>query len=64
MCYNLSFNTHYVELTTVEHNGVYLLESRVSDPYIDFVPPWGTADVEAEKLWRLSETMVGQDFTY
>ncbi|KAF9769914.1 hypothetical protein IL306_012594 [Fusarium sp. DS 682] len=45
-------------------NGAYLLEARVSDPYVDTVKSWARDPVEAEKLWRLSEELVGQKFGY
>ncbi|KAH7305802.1 hypothetical protein B0I35DRAFT_454097 [Stachybotrys elegans] len=47
-----------------DHNGAYLLQSRLSDPFKDMVQPWATSPVEAEKLWRLSEEMVGEKFQY
>ncbi|KAK4183430.1 short-chain dehydrogenase [Podospora australis] len=46
------------------HNGGYLLNCHVADPFVDTVKPWGTSEVEAEKLWRLSEKLVEQKFTY
>ncbi|RBR14251.1 uncharacterized protein FIESC28_07811 [Fusarium coffeatum] len=45
-------------------NGAYLLEARVSDPYVDTIKSWARDPVEAEKLWRLSEELVGQKFGY
>lgn len=45
------------------HNGSYLLNCHLADPFTDTVKPWGASEVEAEKLWRLSETLVGQKFT-
>ncbi|KAF5618917.1 oxidoreductase [Fusarium sp. NRRL 52700] len=45
-------------------NGAYLLEARVADPFIDTVKAWARDAVEAEKLWRLSEELVGQKFGY
>ncbi|KAF4344915.1 oxidoreductase [Fusarium beomiforme] len=45
-------------------NGAYLLEARVSDPFVDTVKSWARDPVEAEKLWRLSEELVGQRFGY
>ncbi|KAF2654541.1 NAD(P)-binding protein [Lophiostoma macrostomum CBS 122681] len=50
------------ELT--EHNGAYLLDSRLADPWKDTVKPWGTSSIEAERLWQLSEKLVGQTFSY
>jgi hypothetical protein len=46
------------------HNGVYLLDAHVADPFAETVKPWGTSPVEAEKLWKLSEKLVGQEFQY
>ncbi|KAF8904684.1 putative short-chain dehydrogenase [Gymnopilus junonius] len=46
------------------HNGAYLLNCRVADPLTDPVKPWATSPFEAEKLWRLSEDLVGQKFSY
>ncbi|PHH73504.1 hypothetical protein CDD82_5404 [Ophiocordyceps australis] len=47
-----------------KHNGVYLLECRVSDPWTDAVKCWSVNEIEAELLWRLSEKLVGQEFSY
>ncbi|KAH7238071.1 hypothetical protein BKA59DRAFT_547052 [Fusarium tricinctum] len=47
-----------------EHNGAYLLECRLADPFTDTVRPWATSSTEAELLWRLSEKLVGQKFSY
>ncbi|KAI4102240.1 MAG: hypothetical protein LQ339_004765 [Xanthoria mediterranea] len=46
------------------HNGVYLQDSRIADPWTDTVKPWATNPIEAERLWRLSEELVGQRFSY
>jgi hypothetical protein len=40
------------------------LEARVSDPFVDTVKAWARDTIEAEKLWRLSEELVGQKFGY
>ncbi|EXA54419.1 oxidoreductase [Fusarium oxysporum f. sp. raphani 54005] len=45
-------------------NGAHLLEARVADPFVDTVKAWARDAVEAEKLWRLSEELVGQKFGY
>ncbi|KAL4743894.1 hypothetical protein BDV11DRAFT_7 [Aspergillus similis] len=47
-----------------EHNGAYLQDCHVADPWTDTVKPWGTDKVEAERLWKLSEKLVGQEFSY
>ncbi|KAJ4261624.1 hypothetical protein NW762_007057 [Fusarium torreyae] len=45
-------------------NGAYLMEARISDPYTDTVKSWARDVVEADKLWQLSEELVGQKFGY
>ncbi|KAI1412762.1 NAD(P)-binding protein [Hypoxylon sp. FL1857] len=47
-----------------EHNGKYILESRIGDPYTDTIKPWATSPIEADRLWKLSEKLVGQEFSY
>lgn len=47
-----------------EHNGAYLQDAHVADPWTETVKPWGTSPVEAERLWKLSQKQVGQEFTY
>ncbi|KAK3690442.1 hypothetical protein B0T22DRAFT_528963 [Podospora appendiculata] len=47
-----------------DHNGAYLQDSHVADPWTDTVKPWGTSPVEAERLWKLSEKLVGQEFSF
>ncbi|POR37699.1 Retinol dehydrogenase 14 [Tolypocladium paradoxum] len=47
-----------------DHNGAYLLECRLADPYVDTVKPWATSSIEADRLWKLSEKLVGQEFSY
>ncbi|EAW07338.1 putative short-chain dehydrogenase [Aspergillus clavatus NRRL 1] len=46
------------------NNGAYLLDCHVADPLVDTVKPWATSSFEAERLWRLSEKLVGQEFSY
>jgi len=46
------------------HNGAYLQDSHVADPWTETVKPWATSPVEAERLWKLSEKLVGQKFDY
>ncbi|GJN67814.1 WW domain-containing oxidoreductase [Purpureocillium lilacinum] len=52
------------EPSLTKRNGAYLLDCRVGDPYVDTIMPWATSSIEAERLWRLSESIVGQKFTY
>ncbi|KXX77656.1 Short-chain dehydrogenase TIC 32, chloroplastic [Madurella mycetomatis] len=47
-----------------DHNGVYLLDAHVADPWVDTLKPWATSPVEAERLWKLSERLAGQEFSY
>ncbi|CAG8924619.1 unnamed protein product [Penicillium salamii] len=53
-------NLHHYQV----HNGAYLIDSHVADPLVDTVKPWATSSFEAERLWKLSETLVGQQFVY
>ena len=46
------------------NNGAYLINSRVADPLEDTVKPWATSSFEAERLWKLSEELVGEGFSY
>ncbi|KAK3317473.1 hypothetical protein B0T19DRAFT_376274 [Cercophora scortea] len=48
-----------------EHNGAYLVDAHVPDPNDKTVfQPWATSGEDAEKLWKLSEELVGQEFAY
>ncbi|KAI0885485.1 NAD(P)-binding protein [Annulohypoxylon maeteangense] len=47
-----------------DYNGAYLQDCQVADPWVHTVKPWATSSIEAEKLWKLSEKLVGQEFTY
>ncbi|KAL0929734.1 short-chain dehydrogenase reductase family [Colletotrichum truncatum] len=51
-------------LKVVDKNGVYLENSHIADPWVETVKPWGTSPVEAERLWKLSEKLVGQEFKH
>ncbi|KAJ7693557.1 retinol dehydrogenase 13 [Mycena rosella] len=46
------------------HNGAYLEDSHVADPWIETVKPWATNSIEAERLWKLSQELVDQEFKY
>ncbi|KAK3984565.1 hypothetical protein QBC44DRAFT_336787 [Cladorrhinum sp. PSN332] len=43
-----------------EHNGAYLEDAHVSQPH----KLWASNEGDAEKLWKLSEELVGQEFAY
>ncbi|KAL2811479.1 hypothetical protein BJX63DRAFT_422323 [Aspergillus granulosus] len=44
-----------------EFNGKYLDDCHVANPWTDTLKPWATNKVEAERLWKLSEQLVGQE---
>ncbi|KAI4156773.1 MAG: hypothetical protein LQ340_000030 [Diploschistes diacapsis] len=47
-----------------DHNGSYLQDSHIADPYVDTIKPYAQDAVEANRLWSLSEEIVGQKFEY
>ncbi|KAF4819685.1 Short-chain dehydrogenase TIC 32 [Colletotrichum siamense] len=47
-----------------KHNGGYLLSCRLADPWTDTVRPWATSSFEAARLWKLSEKLLGQEFSF
>ncbi|CAJ2504830.1 Uu.00g122240.m01.CDS01 [Anthostomella pinea] len=47
-----------------DHNGAYLEDSQVVDPLVQTVKPWATSKIEAERLWKLSEGLVEEEFPY
>ncbi|KAI0842702.1 NAD(P)-binding protein [Hypoxylon sp. FL0890] len=47
-----------------DHNGAYLQDCHIADPWVETVKPWATSPIEADRLWKLSEKLVGQEFTY
>ncbi|GAQ10127.1 short-chain dehydrogenase TIC 32, chloroplastic [Aspergillus lentulus] len=47
-----------------EHNGAFLSDCHVADPDLEEVYSWATSKVDAERLWSLSEKLVGQEFKY
>lgn len=46
------------------HNGAFLNDCHIADPYQEEVYPWATSKADAERLWKLSEKLVGQEFNY
>lgn len=44
----------------IAYNGVYLEDGNLSDD----LQPTATNPGDAEKLWKLSEKLVGQEFAY
>ena len=52
------------DLCTLDHSGAYLIDAHIADPLVDTVKPWATSSFEAERLWKMSEKLVGQEFAY
>ena len=48
----------------LEHNGAYVQDSHIADPYEETIKPHAKDPVEADRLWKLSEEIVGQRFHY
>lgn len=44
-----------------ERNGFYLNDCKIDD---EAVKPYAVDNANAEKLWKLSEILVGQEFEY
>jgi hypothetical protein len=44
------------------NNGSFLQDSHVVAP--EDIYPWGRDPIDAEKLWNLSEEIVGEKFEY
>lgn len=47
-----------------EHNGAFLSDCHIADPFLEEVYSWATSKVDAERLWKLSEKLVGQVFNF
>lgn len=54
-------NVSYYDL---EHNGAYVQDNHIANPYVETIKPHAKDPVEAERLWKLSEQIVGQKFDY
>lgn len=48
----------------VGNNGVFLSDCHVADQTQEEVYPWAINKVDAERLWELSEKLVGQEFNW
>ncbi|KAH7129237.1 short-chain dehydrogenase/ reductase [Dactylonectria macrodidyma] len=46
------------------HNGGYFDQCRIADQYKEEVYPWAIDRIEADRLWTLSEKLVGHEFKY
>ena len=51
-----------INLMVTENNGSYLIDSHVETP--ENVRCWARDPIEAERLWALSEELVGEKFEY
>ncbi|KAJ2994422.1 hypothetical protein NUW58_g1563 [Xylaria curta] len=47
-----------------DHNGSYIDHYEVGSPWTHILMPWATSSIEAERLWKLSEELVGEQFDY
>lgn len=47
-----------------DHNGSFLSDCHVADQNLEEVYSWATSKVDAERLWKLSEKLVGQEFNF
>ncbi|KAI8310971.1 hypothetical protein K4K59_007748 [Colletotrichum sp. SAR11_240] len=45
-------------------NGAFLSDCHVADPALEEVYSWATSEVDAKRLWELSEKLVGQVFRF
>ncbi|KAK2740826.1 short-chain dehydrogenase reductase family [Colletotrichum kahawae] len=45
-------------------NGRYFNDCRLADQYNEEVHPWATDKIDADRLWTLSEKLVGEEFKY
>ncbi|KAJ6185287.1 hypothetical protein N7519_006588 [Penicillium mononematosum] len=47
-----------------EHNGAFLSDCHIANQDQEEVYSWATSEIDAERLWTLSERLVGQEFNY
>lgn len=47
-----------------DHNGSFLSDCHIADQNLEEVYSWATNKVDAERLWKLSEKLVGQEFKF
>ncbi|KAL8826057.1 MAG: hypothetical protein Q9170_007555 [Blastenia crenularia] len=48
----------------LDSNGSYLQDGHIANPYTETIKPYALDKIEADKLWKLSEKLVGQEFAY
>ena len=51
-------------ILVLDHNGAYLYQTRLGDPLKDTIMSWATNAFDADRLWKLSEEISGQQFSY
>lgn len=47
-----------------DYNGAFLAGCHVAEPDLEEVYPWAMSKIDAERLWKLSEKLVGQEFKF
>ncbi|KAH1486532.1 hypothetical protein KXV92_005568 [Aspergillus fumigatus] len=52
------------DTSIANQNGAFLSDCHAADPDMEEVHSWATSKVDAERLWRMSEKLVGQEFKY
>jgi NAD(P)-dependent dehydrogenase (short-subunit alcohol dehydrogenase family) len=52
------------ELEKQELNGQHFLDAHLVNPYTGENPAWARDQIDADRLWLLSESLVGQEFSY
>ncbi|KAI8660029.1 Short-chain dehydrogenase [Fusarium sp. Ph1] len=60
-------NTHVFassDMSIVGQNGTFMSDYHIADQTMEQVYPWATNKINAERLWRLSEKLVGRVFSY
>ncbi|KAF3406318.1 Short-chain dehydrogenase [Talaromyces pinophilus] len=56
------FATFHPSVSAIVNNGSFLQDSHVTP--LEDMYPWGRDPIDAEKLWKLSESIVGETFDY
>ncbi|KAL0943162.1 short-chain dehydrogenase reductase family [Colletotrichum truncatum] len=52
------------DLKATDVNGKYFQDCHVADQYNEEVYPWATDKTDADRLWKLSEKLVGEEFKF
>lgn len=62
-----SVDTHVfasLDMSIVGQNGAFMSDYHITDQTKEEVYPWATNKIDAERLWKLSEKLVGRVFSY